>query len=587
MQDNLVQITQVAPKQLSSQYSPDIFQHFPMENTRPGQEIALAAVDRAFKMAKRFVIVEAPTGTGKSPLNIAVGSWAKTLSRKNPMTQPGSYILSTQKSLVSQYMTDFEPMGLVELKGKANYWCSTHDVDCDTGSVMNSAEDQGDGRVVCDPCPYRVAKDTFISTLEGVTNFAYYLGETQYGHQLKPRTVLCVDEAHNLEAQILSFANTTITQSRADEIGLGTLPIFKSDQLGQVREWIIKEFMPKATAFMAIIQDLADEAKYGGKRNEHIQHAKKLDNYDKFNCKLNRFLNSTSMAGWLAYTEVPERSAGKRSAENSLIIRPLTATLFAEDILFSKAEMIVLTSATILDIPTFMRNLGIKSEEAVIVRLPSEFPVQNRPIYYWPAGCMSYTKKETTTPELLRRIDLLVDYYVGKKGIIHTHSYGLNKIVVDHLMAGPHRNRIITHTSISGMRDQAVMEHSERGDDTILVSPSMTEGLDLKEDLGRFGIICKIPYGALDIYTKARMKLDSSWYQLMTSLVLVQTTGRIVRSATDKGHNWILDGDFTAFLNRAKDGLPNYWLDSIVQKPDTWVPIRRPIISATEVVSTT
>jgi Rad3-related DNA helicase len=99
---------------------------------------------------------------------------------------------------------------------------------------------------------------------------------------------------------------------------------------------------------------------------------------------------------------------------------------------------------------------------------------------------------------------------------------------------------------------------------TVLFSPSMTEGLDLKGDLSRFQIIVKVPFPPLNAYVKARMQRDPAWYQWLTALKLVQATGRSVRNATDKAHTWILDAGFRTFLRRAKDTLPRWWTDSII-----------------------
>jgi Rad3-related DNA helicase len=92
----------------------------------------------------------------------------------------------------------------------------------------------------------------------------------------------------------------------------------------------------------------------------------------------------------------------------------------------------------------------------------------------------------------------------------------------------------------------------------------MTEGLDLKEDLARFGISCKVPYPYMDPYVKARMQRDPAWYEWLTALAIVQGTGRIVRSRTDKGHFYILDGSFEYFLTKNQKVLPKWWTDSII-----------------------
>src|SRR5208337_4062168 len=129
---------------------------------------------------------------------------------------------------------------------------------------------------------------------------------------------------------------------------------------------------------------------------------------------------------------------------------------------------------------------------------------------------------------------------------VHTHSYDINRYITNALTL-QHGVRIVTHDNRPGSRERAVMEHFSSDLPTVLFSPSMTEGLDLKEELSRFQVICKVPYPFLDPYVKARMERDPAWYQLLTALALVQATGRSVRSKTDKAHTYILDSGFADF----------------------------------------
>jgi ATP-dependent DNA helicase DinG len=499
-------------------------------------------------------------------------SYAKTFVWDGANKEPGAYILSPQKSLTKQYMNDFEQNGLLELKGKANYWCETHQTDCDSASVINDPGKEGDDRKVCTTCPYKEAKQRFIDNPNGVTNFAYYLNETQYAGQLSDRTMLLIDEAQNVEEQILGFADTTVRLSRVKQIGMDDIPMFYPGDTLKVIDWLNDEFVPAARTYMVHLEADVREARIEERKEDVLKLAKMLDNYDKFICRLNRFLNSKDKSDWLVYTQEENVKSGDWK---QLVIKPLTATLFADDVLFSKADMVVLTSATLLNVDVFMRNLGINPRDAEVLVLPSEFPKENRPIYFWPAGCMSYKKKDATIPKLLRNIDMLMELYKGRKGIIHTQSYSLNKIVVDHLMRGPHAERVLTHNSIPGSREGVIAEHFERTDATVLVSPSMTEGLDLRDDYGRFGIICKVPYAVMDEYVKARAQRDPDWYSMLTALSMVQASGRITRSRTDKGHTFILDEDFLAFLNRNRKLLPQYWQDAIIRKAAEWIPTLR------------
>jgi Rad3-related DNA helicase len=92
---------------------------------------------------------------------------------------------------------------------------------------------------------------------------------------------------------------------------------------------------------------------------------------------------------------------------------------------------------------------------------------------------------------------------------------------------------------------------------TVLLSPSMTEGVDLKDDTGRFQIICKVPYPYLgDKLIKKKMHKWKWWYPLQTAKTIVQSVGRSVRSINDYAVTYILDEDWNRFYNRNKAMFP-------------------------------
>ena len=103
MTEQLVQIQdEVTRKSLNTQRSLNIRDHFPFPSVRPAQEQAFEAIDRAYAQNKKFIIIEAPTGSGKSGIAVAAGSFAKTQTAHSATFEPGAYILSPQKSLTAQ-----------------------------------------------------------------------------------------------------------------------------------------------------------------------------------------------------------------------------------------------------------------------------------------------------------------------------------------------------------------------------------------------------------------------------------------------------------------------------------------------------
>jgi Rad3-related DNA helicase len=70
-------------------------------------------------------------------------------------------------------------------------------------------------------------------------------------------------------------------------------------------------------------------------------------------------------------------------------------------------------------------------------------------------------------------------------------------------------------------RDDVRAEHVNSTTPTVLISPSLYIGLDLKNDLSRFQIITKVPYPDLgDRWINEKRKINGQWYIWQTALRL-------------------------------------------------------------------
>ena len=88
----------------------NLVSNFPFKEIRPKQLEVLQQIADAINTGYKYIVLEAPTGFGKSPVAIAVG---RTLGT--------SYICSATKDLQTQYTNDF-PF-LRAIKGMGNYDC--------------------------------------------------------------------------------------------------------------------------------------------------------------------------------------------------------------------------------------------------------------------------------------------------------------------------------------------------------------------------------------------------------------------------------------------------------------------------------
>jgi hypothetical protein len=99
---------------------------------------------------------------------------------------------------------------------------------------------------------------------------------------------------------------------------------------------------------------------------------------------------------------------------------------------------------------------------------------------------------------------------------------------------------------------------------TVLISPSLYMGLDLKDDLSRFQIIIKVPYPYLgDRWINEKRRINGQWYIWQTALRLVQGYGRSIRSKEDYAVTYVLDSGFENFVKKNKNILPDWFTQAI------------------------
>jgi Rad3-related DNA helicase len=105
-------------------------------------------------------------------------------------------------------------------------------------------------------------------------------------------------------------------------------------------------------------------------------------------------------------------------------------------------------------------------------------------------------------------------------------------------------------------RDEIIKEHINATKPTVLISPSLHLGLDLKDDLSGFQVITKVPYPSLgDRWINEKRKCNEQWYKWQTALRLVQDYGRSARSKEDWATTYVLDSAFGYFVKKNKNTL--------------------------------
>jgi Rad3-related DNA helicase len=171
---------------------------------------------------------------------------------------------------------------------------------------------------------------------------------------------------------------------------------------------------------------------------------------------------------------------------------------------------------------------------------------------------MSASEIDSTLPKLAEAVRQILAAHPNEKGIIHRHSYKVSSYIMKNIK----NRRLLTHKSED--REDVLNQHISSKEPTVLVTPSMTEGVDLKGDLSRFQIICKVPYPYLgDKLVQKRMRKWSWWYPLQTAKTIIQSLGRSIRSADDHAVSYILDSDWDRFYGQQRDMFPESFRNSI------------------------
>jgi ATP-dependent DNA helicase DinG len=190
--------------------------------------------------------------------------------------------------------------------------------------------------------------------------------------------------------------------------------------------------------------------------------------------------------------------------------------------------------------------------------------VKNRRIYMKNTAWLSAKTMSESLPKIADAVDEIMLKHNNEKGIIHTTSYAQLQFIKDHIKKENQDRLIETGTRMD--RTEVLERHYSSKKPTVLISPSLHLGVDLKDDLSRFQIVVKVPYPDLTDKKIAKMKeRDQKWYTWNTVLRLVQAYGRSVRSKDDYATTYVLDSSISYLLKNAQDIVPKWFTEAIVQ----------------------
>ncbi|CAK0748202.1 putative Helicase ATP-binding domain-containing protein [Azospirillaceae bacterium] len=543
-----------------------IKEYFPYPSAREGQMDLIEKTINAFENGKRFVIIEAPVGAGKSAIGYTVGNYFQTY-----------YYVTAQKLLQSQLSKDFGEEGkwinenrasMVELKGRNAYPCNYYErkleveektlglaekqhlqdmvklkIDCARGECKKKGKSKfkfcEDNEKGIHHCPYFIQRDKAISSDAVLMNFHSYIFQTEVAPtNWAYKDLLIIDECHLTESVLMDYVSLSFVDTP-----------FKLEfpKLETAEEYYI--YFEENDIPDLIIDKL--RAAVTSRNDEDEEYWKSIaDKYAKF---------KRSVVDGEDWVVKYESRPGYRTIE----LKPLFVNKFSNRVLFNKAEKILMMSGTVLSAKIMANCLGIEESEYEFISVDSQFPVENRLIHYEPSGSMSYKNKKETIPKMLADIVRICEQHDDNRGIVHSQSFELTEYVMNN--SPPELKRRFFFQKNYQNKEEMLAAHaaSKNG---VIIAPAMHEGLDLKGDLSRFQIILKVPYPSYvdNPQLEMRMKISSDYYNYLTAMKLVQAYGRSIRSETDYAKTYILDEDFKTFFARSKAILPKWFKQAIV-----------------------
>lgn len=514
--------------------------------------------------AKKFILLNAPTGVGKSYYVVMFINWYLN----NIHNDAKFDIITNSKVLQEQYIKDFK--FICNLKGRSNYRCDKFDTDCEKGMELCTALKEN-----CDKCPYIKQREAWIKSQNGLTNFHLFNTFAMYNpDKLNKKDcearVLIIDEAHDFEAVFSNFITVKISGRLLKKYGFVAKEIEEIDKRISKLNTLDKCVDFFKFFFLKKISDLYEkfekEISSGVNNKRNIEITKYMTHIMGHKERFNNFINDyesnpkdkniNPKENWVLDINKNDKNTFGSGIE--LTISPVWVHKYLPEYIWSKFDHIIFMSGTILNKKMFSFINGLNPKITSFMSMNSPFKIKNRPVYYVKCGKMTYKEKKETFKTQKKYIEKIIEKHKKDKGIIHTTTYEFSQWIQESIF----NKRLIFHENTD--RQERLEEHLNKDKATIMVSPSMHTGVDLKDHLSRFQIIMKIPYPNISSNKiKQRQKTNSEWYNWKTMVDLIQALGRSVRSDDDYAFTYILDSSLSSLLKYNGHLIPRYITNAI------------------------
>lgn len=537
-------------------------------NPRPGQVDAVHQIVVAFVDDKiQNTVLCAPTGTGKSIIGAAAAEALSDIKSSSVNGIKSSISLVSTNALVKQYSTSFNKLShdgqYIMLKGAGNYKCSVLSTDdkeenadaCAWYTMIQSGSEFSD--IIdkhCEFCDYLKIKKKKNTVRHLTTNYSYFFIDRMYTGKFEDRDLLIWDEAH-LVNDLFSEHNSiyfsqkrlqSIAQEIADTVRLTDLEISKI--LVSVAADCAKKNKINESNYEAYLNAIykvyryakeqgtiqAEKALRAGDMQKYTKLSRFTKKYEGLICKI----DDLNKYGYDHVFEYKEEDA-------AVTIKPIFVGSMFEALQASSYNLFM--SATVNE-SYLVKTLNLDPAKTKFIKLEPTFPAENKEVVFFDPLSLSYTSLQdvTTLNTLKKNVFNIVKKHLENKdrGIILAPSFKLQNEIVSQLKPLIANKSLMLFEHRQGEKLEHVLERfkSYSGENAVLISPSMFEGIDLPGDFSRFQILVKAPFPSLgDKRMKFILEKYPDIYNLLTIMKMTQGFGRSVRSPDDHAISYCLD----------------------------------------------
>jgi len=456
----------------------------------------------------RTKAISAPTGFGKSDLVVGFALW----------TGEPTCIVTDSRALQDQYMTLYQGIGMVDIRGRKNYPCelrADEEYTCEQGYQAGCPYK---GTLAC---PSSAAEMRASTSRLVVTNYDKWTAAKKYGRGMQHFRQVIFDEGHEAPNALGRAMQFRVNHRERDK-WIMLDPPANPDQMEAWKPWgfdardlIENELARSLEALRGRVNPLPGLVR-------HALHMRLL--YKRLGV-----LATCRPDNWIVEED-----------EKGFQFDPIFPGRYAESHLLLRVPSVVVVSATLR--PKTMYMIGQGKDTFDFREFDSDFDPKRNPIYWVPT--MRVDKRATSLAQLWVRLDQIASKRRDRKGICHTVSYARRDELVS---ASRFANQMIINERGEAPTEMIELFKSS-GDGTILVSPAVGQGHDFPGSTCEWQFLCKIPFPPPSKILKARTEEDPEYPYYLAMLKMVQTFGRGMRSKSDLCENFIADDHVEWFL---------------------------------------